>query len=97
MGNYRLSLCNDRCLEFIFGETGSAIDTVLNFGRNIAEEPERKQDAKQQRKGVRENRYNFLRQMRGSMNIERIPDPRAMSRAHYMYLLDSWGAQYSGR
>jgi len=82
--------------EFIFGETGSAIDTVLNFGRNIAEEPERKQDAKQQRKGVRENGYDSLRQMRDSMNIKRIPAPKALSRAHYRHSLNSWGAQYGG-
>lgn len=45
---------------------------------------------------LEENGYDSLRQMRGSMNIERIPDPRALSRAHYMHLLDSWGTQYSG-
>jgi dihydroorotate dehydrogenase (fumarate) len=46
---------------------------------------------------LEQNEYDSLRQMRGSMNIERIPDPKAMSRAHYMHLLASWGAQYSGR
>lgn len=46
---------------------------------------------------LEQNGYDSLRQMRGSMNIERIPDPKALSRAHYMHLLDSWGAQYSGR
>lgn len=44
-----------------------------------------------------EHEYDSLSQMRGSMNIERIPDPRAMSRAHYMHLLGAWGIQYSGR
>lgn len=34
--------------------------------------------------------YDSLRQMRGSMNIERIPDPKTLSRAHYMHLLGSW-------
>ena len=36
------------------------------------------------------NEYDSLQQMRGSMNIERIPDPRALSRAHYMHLVNSW-------
>jgi len=40
---------------------------------------------------LEQNEYESLRQMRGSMNIERIPDPKALSRAHYMHLLDSWG------
>ncbi len=35
--------------------------------------------------------YESLGQMRGSMNIERIPEPGAFSRAHYMHLMDSWG------
>lgn len=44
---------------------------------------------------LEQNGYDSLRQMRGSMNIERIPDPRALSRAHYMHLLGAWGTQYS--
>ncbi len=43
---------------------------------------------------LEQKEYESLRQMRGSMNIERIPDPRALSRAHYMHLLGSWGTQY---
>lgn len=46
---------------------------------------------------LEQNGYDSLRQMRGSMNIERIPDPRGLSRAHYMHLLGAWSAQYSGR
>lgn len=34
--------------------------------------------------------YDSLRQMRATMNIERIPDPKALSRAHYMRLVGSW-------
>jgi dihydroorotate dehydrogenase (fumarate) len=34
-----------------------------------------------------QHEYDSLRQMRGSTNIERMPDPRALSRAHYMHLL----------
>jgi dihydroorotate dehydrogenase (fumarate) len=37
-----------------------------------------------------QHEYESLEQMRGSMNIERIPDPRALSRAHYMHLLGCW-------
>lgn len=39
------------------------------------------------------NGYESLGQLRGSMNIERIPDPRALSRLHYMHLLNSWGSR----
>jgi dihydroorotate dehydrogenase (fumarate) len=39
------------------------------------------------------NEYDSLRQMRGSMNIKHIPDPKALSRAHYMHLLGSWGSK----
>ena len=46
---------------------------------------------------LEQNEYNSLRQMRGTMNIERIPDPKALSRAHYMHLLGSWWNEYSGR
>ena len=42
---------------------------------------------------LEQNEYDSLIQMRGSMNIERIPDPKALSRAHYMHLLGAWGAQ----
>ena len=46
---------------------------------------------------LEQHEYNSISQMRGSMNIERIPDPRALSRAHYMHLLGAWGVQYSGK
>jgi len=38
------------------------------------------------------NEYESIRQMRGTMNIEHIPDPSAFSRAHYMHLVGSWGS-----
>ena len=38
------------------------------------------------------NEYESVRQMRGTMNIEHIPDPAAFSRAHYMHLVGSWGS-----
>jgi dihydroorotate dehydrogenase (fumarate) len=34
--------------------------------------------------------YDSLRQMRGSMSLERCPDPRAYERANYMHVLQSW-------
>lgn len=46
---------------------------------------------------LEQNEYDSLRQMRGTMNIERIPDPKALSKAHYMHLLGSWENEYSGR
>ena len=46
---------------------------------------------------LEQHEYESLGQMQGTMNIERIPDPRALSRAHYMHLLSAWGIQYSGR
>jgi dihydroorotate dehydrogenase (fumarate) len=39
---------------------------------------------------LEQNEYDSLRQMTGSMNIERIPEPKALSRAHYMRILGSW-------
>ena len=38
------------------------------------------------------NEYESVRQMRGTMNIEHIPEPGAFSRAHYMHLVGSWGS-----
>jgi len=40
---------------------------------------------------LEQHEYESMRQMRGTMNIEHIPDPKALSRAHYMHLLSSWG------
>jgi dihydroorotate dehydrogenase (fumarate) len=42
---------------------------------------------------LEQNEYVSLSQMRGSMNFKRIPDPKALSRAHYMHLVSSWGSQ----
>ena len=42
---------------------------------------------------LEQHEYESVRQMRGSMNFKRIPDPKALSRAHYMHLLSSWGSQ----
>ena len=42
---------------------------------------------------LEKHEYESVQQMRGSMNFKRIPDPHALSRAHYMHLLSSWGSQ----
>jgi dihydroorotate dehydrogenase (fumarate) len=42
---------------------------------------------------LEQHEYESVRQMRGSMNLKSIPDPKALSRLHYMHLLNSWGAQ----
>jgi dihydroorotate dehydrogenase (fumarate) len=42
---------------------------------------------------LEKNEYDSLSRMRGSMNIKRIPDPAALSRAHYMRLVGSWTPQ----
>jgi dihydroorotate dehydrogenase (fumarate) len=42
---------------------------------------------------LEKHEYDSIRQMRGSMNFKRIPDPKALSRAHYMHLINSWGSQ----
>jgi dihydroorotate dehydrogenase (fumarate) len=39
---------------------------------------------------MEEHEYESLRQMCGSMNISRCPDPIALSRGHYRALLKSW-------
>jgi dihydroorotate dehydrogenase (fumarate) len=42
---------------------------------------------------LEKHEYESVRQMRGSMNFSHIPDPKALSRLHYMHLLSSWGLQ----
>jgi dihydroorotate dehydrogenase (fumarate) len=41
---------------------------------------------------LEEHEYESLRQMLGSMNLERSPDPSAYERANYMEILQSWEA-----
>ena len=41
---------------------------------------------------LEQHEYESVRQMRGTMNIEHIPDPKLLSRLHYMHLLNSWGS-----
>ncbi|WP_428939809.1 dihydroorotate dehydrogenase-like protein [Fontivita pretiosa] len=43
-------------------------------------------------KWMEENSYSSLRQMRGSMALNRCPDPQAFERANYMRTLHSWRA-----
>ena len=37
-----------------------------------------------------EHEYESLRQMQGSMNMSKVPDPDKLTRANYMKMLDSW-------
>jgi dihydroorotate dehydrogenase (fumarate) len=37
-----------------------------------------------------EHEYDSVRQMQGSMNLARTPNPKAFARANYMRMLDSW-------
>jgi dihydroorotate dehydrogenase (fumarate) len=39
---------------------------------------------------MEENNYHSVRQMRGSMALDRCPDPQAFERANYMRTLQSW-------
>jgi dihydroorotate dehydrogenase (fumarate) len=39
---------------------------------------------------LEEHEYESLAQMRGSLSLERCPDPRAYERANYMKILQSW-------
>jgi dihydroorotate dehydrogenase (fumarate) len=39
---------------------------------------------------LEEHEYDSLRQMHGSMSLERCPDPRSYERANYMHILQSW-------
>ena len=39
---------------------------------------------------MEEKEYASLAEMRGSMNIQRCPDPRALARSNYMQLLQTW-------
>ncbi|MGE5239007.1 MAG: dihydroorotate dehydrogenase-like protein [Chloroflexota bacterium] len=46
---------------------------------------------------LEEHEYESLKQMCGSMNLQHIPEPKVLSRAHYMYLLRSWEARHAAR
>jgi len=39
---------------------------------------------------MKEHDYESIKQMHGSMNLARTPNPKAFSRANYMRMLDSW-------
>jgi dihydroorotate dehydrogenase (fumarate) len=39
---------------------------------------------------MQEHDYQSIRQMQGSMNLARTPNPKAFARANYMKMLDSW-------
>lgn len=39
---------------------------------------------------LEEHEYDSLRQMQGSMNLRRCPDPRAYERANYVHILQGW-------
>jgi dihydroorotate dehydrogenase (fumarate) len=39
---------------------------------------------------MQEHDYQSIRQMQGSMNLTRTPNPKAFARANYMKMLDSW-------
>jgi dihydroorotate dehydrogenase (fumarate) len=39
---------------------------------------------------MEEHEYDSLQQMRGSMSLERSPDPGAYERGNYMKVLRSW-------
>jgi len=41
---------------------------------------------------LKEHDYESLRQMRGSMNLVRTPNPAALARANYVQVLESWEA-----
>ncbi len=41
---------------------------------------------------LKEHDYESLRQMRGSMNLMRTPNPAALARANYVQVLESWKA-----
>jgi dihydroorotate dehydrogenase (fumarate) len=43
---------------------------------------------------LEQHEYESVRQMRGTMNIARIPDPKALSRAHYRRLVTSGGSHW---
>ncbi len=41
---------------------------------------------------LEEHEYESLKQMQGSMNLQKCPDPKAFERANYMHILQSWQA-----
>ena len=43
-----------------------------------------------------EHEYESLDQMRGSMSMQRCPDPSAFSRSNYLRMLQGWRRQRAG-
>ena len=39
---------------------------------------------------MKEHEYDSLKQMIGSMNLQRSPNPTMFERAHYIHLLQTW-------
>jgi dihydroorotate dehydrogenase (fumarate) len=39
---------------------------------------------------MEEHEYQSIKQMQGSMNLLRCPDPKAYERANYLHILKSW-------
>ena len=39
---------------------------------------------------LEEKEYRSLEEMRGSMNLARCPDPKALARSNYMHILKTW-------
>lgn len=46
---------------------------------------------------MEEHEYESLAQMRGNMNLQHCPDPKAFERINYMHLLQSWQPFVGGR
>jgi dihydroorotate dehydrogenase (fumarate) len=65
------------CIQLCSVLLNKGIDHVTTFREGLAA-------------WLEKNEYDSARQMRGSMNLARIPDPKAFSRAHYMHILGSW-------
>jgi len=65
-----------------------AVQMVSALLRNGPEHLRRVRDATAE--WLEQHEYESLRQMRGSMNLHRCPNPRAMTRANYVDVLHSW-------
>ena len=50
----------------------------------------------QMERWMEEHEYESIEQMRGSMSLQRCPDPTAFSRANYMRMLQGWRKRRAG-
>jgi len=67
-------------------QTVQMASALLNYGPRFLETLRRDVN-----RWLEDHEYNSLDQLRGSMSLERCPDPHAYLRANYVHILSNWG------